>query len=246
MTKRKRDPLGRENPLDDLDSARLAPRRQCKATSKRTGERCKRFVAIGQVTCNMHGANGRSRAKAAKVIAGASGYAAEMLAEFMADPSVPVKDRVQIAQDLLNRAGIAGKQQLEIGMQTVSEVYANIVLGSLGDPAEDDVSAPLALPDHAEDVIDAEVVEDERNEAVERERQKRRRKGLDPELPPDVARRHERKPPVVDMTEDPRTRPAMPNARADARREYEARLLAKVTPPKDGGRRARTQCSDGA
>ncbi|OJX63903.1 MAG: hypothetical protein BGO95_06885 [Micrococcales bacterium 73-13] len=140
--------------------------------SKRTGERCKRYCALGQVTCNMHGANGRSKAKAAKVIAGASGYAAEMLVEFMADPAVPVKDRTQIAQDLLNRANVVGKTNIELDARM--QTWQRVLIESLGDESEDDLSVPL--PPRAElPVLEAEVVEeaaDAASEAAGKERAK--------------------------------------------------------------------------
>jgi len=51
---------------------------------------------------------------AAKRIAQASGYAADMLVEFMADPDIDVQTRTKIAQDLLNRAGVSEKTILEL------------------------------------------------------------------------------------------------------------------------------------
>ena len=127
----RRHPDERLNLKDEPSSALVGRKRQCTATSKATGERCKRYVSAGMRTCRVHGsATRRTKVAAAKRIAQASGYAAEMLVEFMADPATPLKDRVQIAQDLLNRAGLGGRQQVEIGMQTVSEVYARIVLDS--------------------------------------------------------------------------------------------------------------------
>lgn len=179
----------REDPVQSLKviSAPTRHRRsltaqQCTATSKRTGERCRAWALRGQKTCRVHGANRLSAAKAQRVIAGASGFAAEMLVEFMADPKVDMKSRVQIAQDLLNRAGIAGKQQLEIGMQTVSETYARIVLNS---------TVPVAPQGQ---IIDAVIVEDdpsddERVLSKDRLMERRRRQGKQPALPPADERR---------------------------------------------------------
>jgi hypothetical protein len=65
---------------------------------------------------------------AARRIAEASGYAADMLAEFMADPDVDLKTRTQIAQDLLNRAGLSGKSEIEISATlTVPEWEAKML-----------------------------------------------------------------------------------------------------------------------
>ncbi|MGN7187256.1 hypothetical protein [Microbacterium enclense] len=109
-------PLGRAEPLNDADL--MQTHRQCPATSKRTGERCKRFCAPGQRTCLWHG-SGTRRAKtaAAKRIAQASGYAADMLVEFMADPDVDVQLRTKIAQDLLDRSGVNAKQVMELTVE---------------------------------------------------------------------------------------------------------------------------------
>lgn len=202
----RRDPDERRNLKDVPSSALVGPKRQCTATSKATGERCKRYVSPGMRTCRVHGsATRKTKVAAAKRIAQASGYAAEMLVEFMADPATPLKDRVQIAQDLLNRAGVAGKSAEQ---NERFELYQNIVLAStvpLNGPKPDDwdddgldgpweaFSGQVAAP--AQNVIDAEVVEDherardEQTEAVERERDKRRRRGVDPELPPAIEQR---------------------------------------------------------
>ena len=263
----------REDPVQSLNliSAPTRHRRsltaqQCTATSKRTGERCRAWALVGRKTCRVHGSATRlSAAKAQRVIAGSSGFAAEMLVEVMADPKVELKTRIQIAQDLLNRAGIAGKQQLEIGMQTVREVYANIVARSVVDvrgpkPADwdesldgawEDFAGQRALPASADpNVVDAEIVEDDQREqqhdaqveAVERERVRRRRRGLDPELPPSVEQRLRPQPtPAPSIEQDPRHRSSVAN-RDDVTAGRERFLLEREgLAPRKRRRRGLTQ-----
>ncbi|NRD08406.1 hypothetical protein [Rathayibacter agropyri] len=128
--------------------------RQCTAMSKRSGEQCKNYVGVGLRTCRMHGsATRRSKTAAAKRIAQAAGYAADLLAELMADPEVQTKERAQIAQDFLNRAGLNGKRELEVKISKWDEVSADIVI---------DVENLGPAPTFAyEDIVDADEVDDE-------------------------------------------------------------------------------------
>ena len=148
-----RKPLTRDTPLQDLKSGDLAPHRQCPATSKRTGERCKNMLSPGMRSCRMHGSGTRkSKMAAAKRIAKASGYAAEMLVEFMADPSVVVKLRTTIAQDLLSRANVTAKTAIELTVPEW-EKRANAASAAVVDWGE---LRSLRDPN----VVDAEVVQD--------------------------------------------------------------------------------------
>lgn len=124
---------------------------QCTATSKRTGLRCRAWALKGARTCRMHGsATRKARVAAAERIRQASGYAADMLVEFMADPKVEIGLRTKIAQDLLSRAGITEKHQLNLGMEPRN--WDDVMAGVLVDivPADDDAN-----------IVDAEVVEPE-------------------------------------------------------------------------------------
>jgi len=122
-------------------------------------------------------------------------------------------DKIKAIFGILDRAGLAARQAVDVDVavgikQSPEDIYANVVLAStvaLNGPKPADwddsldgsweyFSSQAALPDP--NVIDAEVVEDERErahdermEAVERERDKRRRRGVDPELPPAVEQR---------------------------------------------------------
>jgi hypothetical protein len=149
MKHRRKEPEAALAPVSPLDSSLMSSKRQCTAMSKRTGERCKNFAPMGQRTCRMHGgATRKSKTAAAKRIAEASGYSADLLVEFMADPEVDVKLRAKIAQDLLSRAGYNGKTELEVELREPE--WLKNMSTSIVDVAWSEVG---------EDVIDAEVVE---------------------------------------------------------------------------------------
>lgn len=155
--KKRRTPLERANPLKDLNSADVAPKRQCPKMSKRTGEQCKRYCAPGFRTCRWHGsATTKSKVAAAKRIAKASGFAADMLVEFMADPDVDVKLRTTIAQDLLNRANVVGTTAIQLTVPEWEKRAQSAVTGAVVDWGALAAFAPAADPN----VIDADVVQD--------------------------------------------------------------------------------------
>jgi len=102
---------------------------KCTATSKRTGKQCGAWALRGARTCRVHGsATKKSKVAAKRRIAEASGYAADMLAEFMADPTIDVKQRVQIAQDLLTRAGYGGKTELTLDVSPWEKHFGEVVV----------------------------------------------------------------------------------------------------------------------
>lgn len=155
--KKRRTPLERANPLNDLNSADLAPKRQCPKMSKRTGEQCKRYCAPGFRTCRWHGsATTKSKVAAAKRIAKASGFAADMLVEFMADPDVDVKLRTTIAQDLLNRANVVGTTAIQLTVPEWEKRAQSAVTGAVVDWGALAALMPAADPNE----VDAEVVQD--------------------------------------------------------------------------------------
>ena len=159
----RRKALTQSNPLQDI---LLTPNRQCSAISKRTGERCKNLAMTAQRTCRMHGgATRKARVAAAKRIADASGYAADMLVELMADPTVDIKQRTAIAQDLLTRAGISGKQQVEVEVRNYEDVLDTVLVdvaepeSQLDNPNVEDAVIVVDEPKELESVRDAETAE---------------------------------------------------------------------------------------
>lgn len=129
----------------------LSPKRQCTAMSKHTGQQCGRYAMKGLRVCVMHGgATRQAKAKAAERIQQASGYAADLLVEMMANPDIDVKTRTQIAQDLLDRSGVNAKTILQIGVEQPRS-FLDFVGDALVDVADGDDP----------NVLDAEVIEDD-------------------------------------------------------------------------------------
>jgi hypothetical protein len=231
-TRKKPDALGGSKALEGLDSSLLARGRQCTARSKRTGERCKRIVAPGYRTCAMHGSSTKkSKIAAAERIAKASGYAADMLVEFMADPGVDVKLRTQIAQDLLTRANISGKTFLDIEAQTRYEHVVESVLIGLDeyDPYSDPPREITA------EVVDAEVVEDpialeraRESEMDEAERTAHHRSKVLDRQRPKSANRSTPPPPTASIEDDPRTREPIANRQDALTKGREAFLVDRL------------------
>jgi len=101
------------------------------------------------------GATKAARTKAAERISAATGYAADMLVEFMANPDVDVNLRTRIAQDLLDRGGVNTKSILELQPKPMSLFEQAILSASMSS------EVVMDLDWDGEDVIDAEVVEPE-------------------------------------------------------------------------------------
>lgn len=189
------DALERVKPLD---SSLLAPKRQCSAMSRRTGEQCKNFCSLGLRTCRFHGSGTlKSKLSAAKVIAQASGYSAELLVELMSDPKVDLKTRVQISQDLLTRAGVNGKQEIEVQVGMMPKWAADLqelFVVYPDDPAtpvkNEVVEDAVIVPDEQEAI---EAAHDAASEQMERQRLRRRKQGYSgaPVSPPKAVVRNQ-------------------------------------------------------
>ena len=83
---------------------------RCNAT-RPNGSRCKREAEDGAVVCDQHGgAAPQVRRRAAERLIMTADQAAQMLVRMMEDTEVPFGVRAKIAQDLLDRAGLAATQ----------------------------------------------------------------------------------------------------------------------------------------
>lgn len=111
---------------------------QCKATAKRTGERCQRPAIIGARVCHVHGGRSPNVQKSAR----------ERLAELVnpaldglraALDSGDTRSVVQAARAILDRAGYPAASRLEIEqaeqsvMQSQAQQIADVVRGTLAD-----------------------------------------------------------------------------------------------------------------
>jgi hypothetical protein len=87
---------------------------RCNAT-RPNGSRCKREAEDGAVVCDQHGgAAPQVRRRAAERLIMTADHAAQMLVKMMEDTEVPFGIRAKIAQDLLDRAGLASSQAIKI------------------------------------------------------------------------------------------------------------------------------------
>lgn len=84
---------------------------RCVASLKRDGSRCRRVVEPGSTVCDQH--NGTAiqvRRRAAERILMTADEAAQRMVQWLNDEGVPMKERVVVARDLMDRAGLAAAQ----------------------------------------------------------------------------------------------------------------------------------------
>jgi len=126
----------------------------CKAR-KRNGDPCGNAAMNGSVVCRMHGGAAPQVKRAAQMrILQASDQAAARLVAMMQDQTVPPAVQLAAARDLLDRAGLVGKQELDVVEVTSKwdDLMDEIVIEV--DVEEDD--------DHFDaNVVDAEIVYDD-------------------------------------------------------------------------------------
>ena len=148
---------------------------RCTASYK-DGAPCRREASPGTTVCGQHGALAPSvQARAAVRIQMTADDAAKRLVEWMNDVDVDMRERVKIAQDMLDRSGLAAVQKHLIGMGQIDPIEA-LFRDILADPNSLlDPNAPppemsaeqrefnrTADPDGLDwgDVVDAEIVDD--------------------------------------------------------------------------------------
>ena len=106
---------------------------------RRNGEPCLNYAVQGAKVCRMHGGSAPQVRAAAQVrILMASDLAAKKLVDLMQSPTVDDRVKLSAAKDLLDRANLAGTQNVEIGVtkRDFSDVTADVVLDL--DMGEDD------------------------------------------------------------------------------------------------------------
>lgn len=131
----------------------------CTAT-RRDGSPCTNFARQASTVCRMHGGSAPQVRRAAQVrILMASDLAAAKLIEMMQSPKVADNIKLAAARDLLDRANLAGTQNVEIGV--TKRTYEDVLDEMLVEVPEDMDDDESALAPRREVVIDAEVIEDE-------------------------------------------------------------------------------------
>jgi hypothetical protein len=148
---------------------------RCQGTYKSTGEQCRRVAIDGSVVCDQHGgAAPQVLRRAAERIQFTADDAARRLVEWMNDPSVDMRERVKIAQDMLDRGGLAASHLIKLMPVTndpVEQLFQAILSESDGLMVQAPETPVLAASRAAEleeligpagrddDIVDAEIVE---------------------------------------------------------------------------------------
>lgn len=142
----------------------------------KTGDRCRREAIPGANVCGQHGgAAGHVRDRAAARIGNAADAMVQRLYEMLDDPAVEARDKIKIAQDMLDRAGLNATNKLLVGIGEVDPIE-RLFRDILEDPnglapasPEPYIQSPeaaalnrVALEAYGgdEDIVDAEVVEE--------------------------------------------------------------------------------------
>jgi hypothetical protein len=165
---------------------------------------------IGTTVCRLHGgAAPQVRRRAEQRILEASDKAAYELVKMMQDPKTPAPVKLGAIRDLLDRASLTGKQELDIAVRV-----------SKFDQIERDIVMDIEpLGDGDEFIVDAEVVEDdEAAEAAADEEMTERQRRRDREYSRKTGRRDSgaggtlhKPPPQLPAAEEPKpTEPQRP------------------------------------
>lgn len=126
------------------DAARGKTR--CKATARHGEGRCRKAVALGSLVCRKHGgAAPQVIRKARERLALAADDAASSLIAMIQSPNTPPAVKLGAVRDLLDRADITAKTQVEIEIKPWQAIIPQILKTV---PADDDGGAAglQALP----------------------------------------------------------------------------------------------------
>jgi hypothetical protein len=144
---------------------------RCNGT-RPNGGRCKREAEDGAVVCDQHGgAAPQVRRRAAERLIMSADHVSQKLLEWLDDPEVPYRVRAEIAQDVLDRAGLIAAQVHQIIpttedpiMRFFKEAFSNPNNWEENPPQpaiEDRVLDRSDLADEPEEIVEAEIVEAE-------------------------------------------------------------------------------------
>jgi hypothetical protein len=113
------------------------------------GGRCKREAEPGSVVCRLHGgAAPQVRKRAAERLIMSADHVSQKLLEWLDDPEVPYRVRAEIAQDLLDRAGLIATQVHQI-IPTTEDPVLRFFEEAFSDPNNWEEN-PLAQPSRIE------------------------------------------------------------------------------------------------
>src|SRR5512132_3490269 len=107
---------------------------RCNGT-RPNGGRCKREAEDGAVVCDQHGgAAPQVRRRAAERLIMSADHVSQKLLEWLDDPEVPYRVRAEIAQDLLDRAGLIATQVHQI-IPTTEDPIMRFFKEAFSDPS---------------------------------------------------------------------------------------------------------------
>jgi hypothetical protein len=144
---------------------------RCNAT-RPNGGRCKREAEDGAVVCDQHGgAAPQVRRRAAERLIMSADRVSQKLLEWLDDPEVPYRVRAEIAQDVLDRAGLIATQVHQI-IPTTEDPIMRFFKEAFSDPKNWEENPPQPaieervidrshLADEPVAIVEAEIVEPE-------------------------------------------------------------------------------------
>ncbi len=132
------------------------------------GTRCLRAALFGTTVCRQHGGLiPVVRDKAARRIGNAADEMVQKLHAMLDDPNVEARDKMKIAQDMLDRAGLNATGKLLIGVGEVDPVEALFhkllsdpsgLAPTIQEPSPQALAWNRAAMDDDDDIVDAELV----------------------------------------------------------------------------------------
>jgi hypothetical protein len=127
------------------------------------GGRCKREAEPGSVVCRLHGgAASQVRKRAAERLIMSADHVSQKLLEWLDDPEVPYRVRAEIAQDLLDRAGLIATQVHKI-IPTTEDPIMRLFEDALSDPRNWEQNPPPAIESYATRNLDHHDAEPDEN-----------------------------------------------------------------------------------
>lgn len=148
--------------------ARVASEERAYCTARRrSGEPCRNAPMLGSNVCRMHGGAAPQVKRAAQMrILQASDKAAVRLIEMMQDKTIPPAVQLAAARDLLDRAGLIGKQEIELDIRLSRfEQIASDILVDVQAEENDELGSV------DDNIVDAEVVDESAFEEEMRQRE---------------------------------------------------------------------------
>lgn len=93
-----------------------------------SGDRCRRAAITGSVVCRQHGGAAKQvRERAAARIGNAADEMVKRLHAMLDDPAVPARDKIKVAQDMLDRAGLNMVEKQIIAVDSIETLFKGIL-----------------------------------------------------------------------------------------------------------------------